>query len=96
MYSAFTIIVFMFTNELCVALDAPNPNSTQTKAHILPPCQACKTLVSSFKEVSKQTSSFLSHMSRNRIYNFFILLITLLFVALSIFKGDDQNCQRKV
>lgn len=44
-------VVFTFLS-CCVALDPPNLNLTQNKAHILPPCQACKSLVGSFKKVS--------------------------------------------
>lgn len=41
-----------FTLSFCLALDPPNHNLTRNKAHILPPCQACKSLVESFKKAS--------------------------------------------
>jgi hypothetical protein len=53
-YSRFWIFVLYvtFTLSFCIALDPPNHNLTRNKAHILPPCQACKSLVESFKKAS--------------------------------------------
>ena len=48
----FALYVVFILVDCCVALDPPNLNLTQNKAHILPPCQACKSLVGSFKKVS--------------------------------------------
>ena len=47
----FALSVVFTVLGCCVALDPPNLNLTQNKAHILPPCQACKSLVGSFKKV---------------------------------------------
>ena len=50
MFFLCTVAIFF---ECSVALDPPNLNRTENKAHILPPCQACKALVGSFKKVTQ-------------------------------------------
>ncbi|XP_046460090.1 cysteine-rich with EGF-like domain protein 2 isoform X1 [Daphnia pulex] len=50
------VLYVTFTLSFCIALDPPNHNLTRNKAHILPPCQACKSLVESFKKGMERTS----------------------------------------
>ena len=75
-------IAFMCNLDWCWALDAPNVNSTQTKAHILPPCQACKALVNSFKAVSLFSYIFYhdvyDYIVKNKFNQFVIQMLYLL------------------
>ena len=47
-----TCYVFLLLN-IGAVIEPPKEDSTSKKAQVLPPCQACKTLVNSFIKVMK-------------------------------------------
>ena len=75
----------------CVALDPPNLNLTQNKAHILPPCQACKSLVGSFKKVCAVVLHILMWINNQLIF----ILKGLERTARGKFEGGDADWEEK-